>query len=156
MYKFTMPGDEKKGGIMNPLDTFLNTFNQLDKNNLSLLETIYHPDIRFIDPAHSLEGLPALKQYFFSLYENVRSIRFAFDTPMQSGSQAFVTWTLHMNHPRLAKGRPVAMQGCSCLTFASDGRVIRHRDYFDLGAMIYEHLPLVGGIIKTIKKRLGS
>jgi len=149
-------GFKKKGGIMDSLENFLTTFNQLDKKNLSLLETIYHPDIRFIDPAHSLQGLPALKQYFFSLYENVRSIRFAFDTPMQSDSQAFVTWTLHMHHPRLAKGRPVAVKGCSCLTFASDGRVIRHRDYFDLGAMIYEHLPLVGGIIKTIKKRLGS
>jgi hypothetical protein len=48
---------------------------------------------------------------------------------MQSGTQAFVTWTLHMNHPRLSKGRPIAVEGCSCLTFASDGRiVIREND----------------------------
>ena len=141
---------------MDPLDNFLTTFNRLDRNNLSLLDNIYHPDICFIDPAHTLDGLPALKQYFASLYENVRSIRFAFDAPMQSGRRAVVTWTLHMTHPRLAKGRPVAVQGCSCLTFAPDDRVTGHRDYFDLGAMIYEHLPLVGGLIRTVKKRLGS
>jgi hypothetical protein len=141
---------------MDPLDTFLTTFNRLDKNNLSLLDTIYHPDICFEDPAHTLNGLPALKQYFSSLYENVRSIRFVFDTPMRSDNRAAVTWTLHMTHPRLAKGRPVAVIGCTCLTFAPDGRVTGHRDFFDLGAMIYEHLPLAGGLIRTVKKRLGS
>jgi hypothetical protein len=141
---------------MDPLDTFLNTFNQLDKNSLDLVDTIYHPDIRFTDPAHTLDGLPALKQYFASLYENIRSIRFIFDARIQSGDQAFVIWTMEISHPRLAKGRPVAVDGCSHLTFASDGTVKNHRDYFDLGAMIYEQLPLVGGLIKTVKKRLGS
>jgi hypothetical protein len=141
---------------MDPLDTFLNSFNHLDKTSLNLLDSIYHPDVCFIDPAHPLEGLPVLKRYFTSLYDNVRSIRFAFDARMQSGNQAFVTWTMEISHPRLAKGQPVAVDGCSHLTFAPDGRVIRHRDYFDLGAMIYEHLPLMGSLTRTIKKRLGS
>ncbi len=140
---------------MNHLDTFLDTFNQLDKTSLNLLDTLYHSDICFIDPAHTLNGLPALKCYFTSLYKNVRSIRFAFDARMQSGGQAFVTWTMEISHPRLAKGKPVAVDGCSHLTFARDGRVIRHRDYFDLGAMIYEHLPLMGGLIRTVKTRIG-
>lgn len=139
---------------MESLNTFLTTFNQLDKTRLDLLDTLYHPDIRFTDPAHTVDGLPALKQYFASMYDNVRFVRFTFDTRMQSGDQAFVTWTMEMSHPRLAKGRPVTVNGCSHLVFASDGRVIRHRDYFDLGAMIYEHLPLLGGLITTIKKRL--
>ncbi len=65
---------------MDLLDTFLDSFNRLDSASLNLLETIYHPDICFTDPAHTLEGLPALEQYFASLYENVRSIRFIFDT----------------------------------------------------------------------------
>jgi hypothetical protein len=141
---------------MNPLDIFLDSFNQLDKNSLTLLDKIYHPEIFFTDPAHTLEGLPALKQYFASLYENVRSIRFRFDSRMLSGDQAFVTWTMELSHPRLAKGRTVSVDGCSHLTFAPDGRVTAHRDYFDLGAMIYEHLPLVGSLISTVKKRLGS
>jgi hypothetical protein len=141
---------------MNHLDTFLETFNQLNKNCLNLLDTLYHPDICFIDPAHTLHGLPALKRYLTSLYENIRSIRFAFHARMQSGDQAFVTWTMEISHPRLIKGKPVAVNGCSHLTFAPDGRVIRHQDYFDLGAMIYEHLPLMGVLIRTVKKKLGS
>ena len=141
---------------MDPLNTFLTIFNELDHTSLNRLDTIYHPDIRFTDPAHTLKGLPALKDYFAALYENVRSIRFFFDARMMTGNQAFVTWTMALSHPRLAGGRTVSVDGCSHLTFASDGRVTVHRDYFGLGAMVYEHLPVVGGLIRTVKKRLGS
>ncbi len=141
---------------MDPLNTFLDAFNRLDSTRLDLLDTMYHPDICFTDPAHSLKGIPALKQYFASLYENVRSIRFIFDTRMMSGNLAFVTWTMELSHPPLSKGRSISVDGCSHLSFAPDGRVIFHRDYFDLGAMIYEHLPVVGGLIRTLKRRLGT
>ncbi|BBI47777.1 hypothetical protein HORIV_01980 [Vreelandella olivaria] len=57
-------------------------------------------------------------------------------------------------HPRLAGGKPVEVEGCSALTFADDGRVQRHRDYFDAGAMLYEQLPLMGSAIRWLKKRL--
>ncbi|MFN2356691.1 MAG: nuclear transport factor 2 family protein [Desulfotignum sp.] len=141
---------------MEPLQQFIKTFNRLDKNNLALLDQIYHHEIHFEDPAHTLDGIDSLKQYFSVLYENIQSIHFDFNTHLQSGSQAFMTWTMHYSHPRLAKGRPITVDGCSCLFFAPDGRVIDHRDYFDLGAMVYEHIPVLGNIIQTIKKRLGS
>ena len=33
-------------------------------------------------------------------------------------------------------------------------RVYRHRDYFDAGALLYEHLPLLGSVIAWLKRRL--
>ncbi len=141
---------------MAPLDKFMETYNQLDKNNLALLDTIYHPEVQFSDPAHSLDGLNSLKLYFTALYENVRSIRFAFHAHLENRGQAFLTWTMHFSHPRLAKGRSIAVSGCSRLAFAPDGKVIHHRDYFDLGEMVYEHVPVLGSLVKTIKKRLGA
>lgn len=140
---------------MEPLDKFMETYNQLDKTNLALLDTIYHPEIQFSDPAHSLEGIISLKQYFTALYQNVRSIHFTFHTHLETDGQAFLTWTMHFSHPRLAKGRSIAVSGCSRLEFAADGKVRYHRDYFDLGAMVYEHVPVLGSLVKTIKKRLG-
>jgi hypothetical protein len=44
----------------------------------------------------------------------------------------------------------------SYLQFDKAGKVRYHRDYFDLGAMLYEHLPLLGSLVKTIKRRLGT
>jgi len=34
-------------------------------------------------------------------------------------------------------------------------KVYRHRDYFDAGAMLYEHLPVVGRVVSWLKRRIG-
>jgi hypothetical protein len=46
------------------------------------------------------------------------------------------------------------LEGISHLRFGE--KIDYHRDYFDLGQMVYEQIPLVGRIIKTIKKRLSD
>ena len=32
----------------------------------------------------------------------------------------------------------------------------RHQDYFDAGAMLYERLPLLSGVIRLVKRQLDS
>ncbi len=34
-------------------------------------------------------------------------------------------------------------------------KVYRHRDYFDAGAMLYEHLPVLGRVVSWLKRRVG-
>ncbi|MEL7287824.1 MAG: nuclear transport factor 2 family protein, partial [Pseudomonadota bacterium] len=64
-------------------------------------------------------------------------------------------WTMDLQHPKLQKGAPISVNGVSHLKFR-DGQVIYHRDYFDLGEMLYENLPLLGSVVRTIKQRLGQ
>jgi hypothetical protein len=35
-------------------------------------------------------------------------------------------------------------------------KIIRQRDYYDAGQMIYEHLPLLGWVVRGIKRRVGA
>lgn len=37
----------------------------------------------------------------------------------------------------------------------TDHKVYRHRDYFDAGSLIYEHLPVLGRAIAWLKRRMG-
>ncbi|CAM2974485.1 nuclear transport factor 2 family protein [Vibrio mytili] len=130
-------------------------YQKLNRSNLHLLNDVYHPDVVFEDAAHRLEGLPELSDYFQSLYANVISCDFDIHDHQQVGDVGFLTWTMFLQHPKLQKGSPIAVNGVSHLKF-SQGQVIYHRDYFDLGEMLYEHLPVLGSIVKTIKKRLGQ
>lgn len=59
---------------------------------------------------------------------------------------------MHFRHPRLRGGAPISVDGCSHLLWWD--KVYQHRDYFDAGAMLYEHLPLMGGVIAWLKRRL--
>ncbi|RTR01521.1 nuclear transport factor 2 family protein [Halomonas nitroreducens] len=139
------------------LEAFCAFYNKLDKTCTEKLYKVYTRDVEFFDPLHRIDGLPALEAYFTALYENVTACRFDFHDRLRQDDHAFVSWTLHLAHPRLAGGREITVPGCSRLTFAADGsgRVCRHRDYFDAGALLYEHLPVIGKLIGVIKRRAG-
>ncbi|WP_404376534.1 nuclear transport factor 2 family protein [Vreelandella aquamarina] len=137
------------------LANFCAFFNKLDNTCTEKLYEVYTDDVVFNDPLHHIEGREALERYFATMYENVERCRFTFHTQQWQENQAFVTWTMEFVHPRLARGKPVSVEGCSALIFAEDGRVSNHRDYFDAGAMLYEHLPVMGRVIRWLKQRLG-
>jgi hypothetical protein len=64
-----------------------------------------------------------------------------------------LTWTMSYQHPKLNSGRLIAVQGASRLEF-KHGKVTSHRDYFDGGALLYEHIPLLNRVIFFLKNRL--
>ncbi len=137
------------------IGSVVEVYQKLDKHNLHLLEEVYHPDVVFEDAAHRLEGRTALYDYFQSLYTNVIRCDFVIAEQQQVGDIGFLTWTMELLHPKLQNGAPILVHGASHLKF-SQGQVIYHRDYFDLGEMLYENLPLLGAVIKIVKQRLGQ
>lgn len=141
---------------MNRLDDFLAVYRQLTADNLDLLDTIYSRNIEFCDPAHEIRGLDALRRYFAELYRNADSVAFSFSRRHLVDDEAYLSWRMSLRHPKLARGRTIEVDGMSYLQFDGAGKVRYHRDYFDLGAMLYEHLPLLGSLVKTIKRRLGT
>lgn len=138
------------------MDAFLETYKKLSRENISLLNTIYAEDITFIDPAHKIEGLENLRNYFENLYENVTSINFDFSGQIRNQDEGYVQWKMSFSHPKLKRGEIIIVDGASFLQFSSDNKVHYHRDYFDLTSMLHQHLPLVGPLVKLINRRIGS
>ncbi|SJN57053.1 nuclear transport factor 2 family protein [Vibrio ruber] len=130
-------------------------YTQLNKHNLDTLHDIYHDAVVFEDAAHRIEGVTALSDYFIKLYQNVERCNFTIHEQYPTDNGGFLIWTMHLQHPKLRHGQLVNVQGTTHLRF-QDNKVIYHRDYFDLGEMLYEQLPLLGRIIRWIKRRLGQ
>ncbi|MFQ2224012.1 nuclear transport factor 2 family protein [Aeromonas enteropelogenes] len=139
-----------------PLARFVALYQQLDRQQLHLLSEVYADEVIFIDPAHRIEGLAALSDYFAALYQRLAYCRFVITSQQQQGRQAWLGWTMTFSHPRLRGGKPVTVEGATRLELDEQGKVCLHRDYFDLGAMLYEQLPLLGSLVRTIKGRLGA
>jgi hypothetical protein len=129
-------------------------YNELNRDNINTIETIYLPSIEFVDPFHQVTGIEALKDYFNDLYENVESISFDFKPIIQQNCYATLPWDMYLSHPKINSGAENKVRGISLLTFESSGLISKHHDYFDAGQMLYEHIPLVGKIIRLIKGRL--
>lgn len=134
------------------LANFINVYQKLSTDNLHLLADIYHQDIVFIDPMHQLTGLEHLQYYFNNLYQQLSYCEFKIENVIEQNNEAAVYWQMSYQHPRLNAGKIVNVQGSSHIKGLND-KVIYHRDYLDLGAMLYEQLPLLGRIISWLKNR---
>jgi len=66
-----------------------------------------------------------------------------------------MAWTMFLEHPRLNDGEVIRVEGASYLK-TRNGKIYYHRDYFDLGALIYEQIPFLGKFITRIKQRMGQ
>lgn len=135
------------------LHRFATEFAALDAGNLAPLGELYSDDVLFRDPLHEVRGLPALQRYFAEMYANVGRLDFDFHSFDQvCDGEGYLRWTMHFRHPRLRGGALISVDGCSHLLWRD--KVYQHRDYFDAGAMLYEHLPLMGVVIAWLKRRL--
>ncbi|MFI8607440.1 nuclear transport factor 2 family protein [Pseudomonas sp. NPDC077649] len=135
------------------LSTFGERFAALNKDNLERLGELYSDDVLFRDPLHEVHGLDALRRYFAELYANVDALRFEFHgRDRVDEGQGYLRWTLSYRHPRLARGAPIQVDGCTHLQWRD--KAYLHRDYFDAGALLYEHLPVLGQSIGWLKRRL--
>lgn len=134
------------------VERFKQTYNRLNAQSLGLLNGLYSHDLVFQDPFHRLSGLPALTEYFAELYRHVESSSFLFEDEIVHGNSAVLIWTMALKHPKLNGGNLMTLPGSTHIRFQD--KVIYHRDYFDGGAMLYEHLPLIGLVIRMIKERV--
>jgi hypothetical protein len=134
------------------VERFKQTYNRLNTQSLGLLNELYSHDVVFQDPFRRMSGLPALTEYFAELYRHVELSSFVFEDEIVQGNSAVLTWTMSLKHPRLNGGDVVTVPGSTHIRFRD--KVTYHRDYFDGGAMLYEHLPLIGLVIRMIKERV--
>lgn len=134
------------------LQTFIDIYQTLTVDNVDNILEIYHQQVMFEDPLHRVDGLPELLNYFTGLYTHLTSCDFVINHYFSYDNQASIYWTMTFTHSKLNNGHPVEVEGHSHLKGA-EGKVIYHRDYLDVGAMLYEHIPLLGAGVRFIKRR---
>ena len=135
------------------VDEFKERFKNLLVTDLSRLDEIYHNDVVFRDPVHEIRGLVGLEDYFYSLCIDLKECRFEFLDEVVDDHAAYIKWVMHFEHPKLGK-RIITVRGVSHLQVGD--KITFHEDCYDMGAMIYEQLPVIGGLTRWLKNRLTS
>ena len=137
------------------ISRFVDYYATLDTQPPSALAGIYRADATLIDPFGEHSGVFAIQRYFTHLLANVQHCCFTVDAPLQQSDRFVVTWMMHWSHPRIAGGTMRQLPGCSVVDMRDD-RIVRQRDYYDAGEMIYEHLPILGWAVRGVKRRVKS
>ena len=130
-------------------------YTSLDLDSLKQLGTVYHSGVTFADPVAVHQGILALDDYFRRLLAGCTRCEFTIRNQHFGEQQGWVNWTMTFTNPRLNRGAPVDVDGSSVLEIRDD-RVAFQRDYYDMGAMIYEQLPVLGRVIRHIRGRMAA
>lgn len=146
--KLSISKPPEKGIVAKVMDFY----SDFSKESVPLIESIYTQDIEFVDPVHTLTGILALKAYFKRMATNMLYYEMHYTDVIESEGSAHLTWEMTFVHKSLNGGKPIMVRGMSFLKFTS--KVYYHEDRYDLGALVYEQVPLLGKFIRLLKKRM--
>jgi hypothetical protein len=133
-----------------PVMLFKAAFERLDPKVPMPLDGLYDRTVLFEDPIQRLYGLAAVRTYFERLNSRVEWAEFKFTNEVIGIDGASLEWVMTAR-PR-GLGRQVRVPGVTILRFRD--KITSQRDYYDVGAMVYEHVPVLGSMVKALKKKL--
>ena len=133
----------------------IDTFERLQPEDVEKLGEIYSTDARFKDPFNEVQGVPAIQQVFRHMFTALIEPRFVIRDAVCDGDQCFLSWDFLFRMRRLRSDEQ-CIRGGSHLRLAADGRISEHRDYWDVAEELYEKLPMVGALMRWLKRRANS
>ena len=134
-------------------------FETLGPHDVVRLKDFYCSDALFKDPFNEVEGVDAIAPIFSHMFDALIQPRFVITHTVQQGEQCFVTWNFLFAMRQFQPNTTQTIRGASHLVFRfEDGawRVAVHRDYWDAAEELYEKLPVVGTLMRWLKKRANS
>ena len=126
-------------------------FETLSLESTRQLGTVYSENAWFKDPFNEVRGIDAITGLFAHMFDQVDAPRFVVTTQIAQGNDAFITWDFRFRMKRFSKEEQ-CIRGATHLKFGPDGRVDLHRDYWDAAEELYEKLPLLGGLMRFLKR----
>ena len=136
-----------------PAARVVDFFETLTPASLECLETIYTPLAYFKDPFNEVRGHADIKQIFRHMYASLEQPRFVVTGCIAEGDQCFLTWNFEFYFKNFDRAALQTVRGGSHLKFDASGLIDFHRDYWDAAEELYEKLPVVGGLMRWLKRR---
>jgi ketosteroid isomerase-like protein len=130
--------------------SFFETLNQED--SIEKYMTFFDEDSRFEDPFQKVLGVEAIYKVFEHMYATLNEPRFVVDEVIESGLVAYLRWHFHFSLS--ANEKEQSFVGVSRIEFTATGVVRSHIDYWDAAYNVYEKIPLLGSLLRLIKRKL--
>lgn len=135
------------------LQRLVDYFNTLSPESVKLIGNFYTEDAYFRDPFNEIHSAKKLEHIFTEMFERLIEPRFTIIETIAEEHGALLIWNFDFRMKSLKPQVARRIHGTSHVRFAADGRVSYHRDYWDAAGELYEHFPVIGGLMRWLKKR---
>jgi hypothetical protein len=133
-------------------DNLATFFETLSPQSVAQLHTVYDEQ----DPFNEVQGLPEIERIFRHMYVALDQPHFVVTGQVVDGAQAFLTWEFRFRFKRFDTTTLQAVRGASHVVFNEQGLVTMHRDYWDAAEELYQKLPVLGSVMRWLKKRANT
>jgi steroid delta-isomerase len=140
----------------NRIDALVSFFEQLSVDSLAYFADYYAEDAYFKDPFNEVRGVEPIRRIFAHMFEQVDEPRFVVSERVVDGAGAVLVWQFHYRVRFWGRARAQVICGVSHLKFDAAGKVVWHRDYWDAAEELYAKLPVIGGLMRGLKKIMAS
>jgi len=138
--------------VLHPYAKF---YEEVSWDTLDQLDQLVMPDVRFKDPFSDVTGIEKYRHILEDMLTKVPDIKFQVHQAEFNGQWGVLRWT-SSGTVKLMGDDPWLIEGMSELALSEDGRVAEHVDFWDASEYFYARLPLLGRVIRTIQRRVGS
>ena len=128
-------------------------FEALKPADVARMGEFYTAEAGFKDPFNEAHGLAEVQRIFSHMYVALEQPHFVVTGQLVDGAQCFLTWNFVFRFKRFSPDIWQTVRGGSHLQLNADGLITSHRDYWDAAEELYEKLPLVGSLMRWLKRR---
>lgn len=130
-------------------------FETLSLDSLQQIVQIYSADARFKDPFNDVRGIAEIRRVLAKICQQAEVPSFGVTHAVCQGNNAFLTWDFGFKMKRWRQEEQI-IHGASHIQFAADGRVGYHRDYWDAAEELYEKLPVLGILMRWLRRQAAN
>ena len=116
------------------------------------LRGLARPDLVFRDPFNEIRGVDAVVAMLERMFRDLGQPRFVVTRIASDGPVSFIRWDFTFE----LRGRPLRIEGVSEVEIDGEGKVARHIDHWDAAGQVYERIPLLGGLLRQVRKRIAA
>jgi ketosteroid isomerase-like protein len=141
------------------LQRVVHFFEHLQPSDVAHIAQLYTADAQFKDPFNEVEGIAAIERIFTHMFKALDAPRFVITQQVHAGAQCFVTWDFFFSVPRMDTGATQIIRGATHFVLREEAgvwRVAVHRDYWDAAEELYEKLPVLGSLMRWLKKQANN
>ena len=140
---------------MNPspdLESLIAFYHDLTPESIARFPAFYSPDAYFKDPFNEVRGVEAIQGIFTHMFRQVDRPRFVVTERVVDAGGAMLVWEFCYRVRLWGRDETQIMRGVSHLKFDAEGKVCYHRDYWDAAEELYGKLPVLGGMMRCLRR----
>ncbi|MEQ1532605.1 MAG: nuclear transport factor 2 family protein [Sideroxydans sp.] len=133
------------------LDRVLHFFEQVSPQSVKDIAELYDANAYFKDPFNEVRGQANIIHIFEHMFTQVDAPRFIIKQSILQDADAFIVWDFEF---RMSGTKQLqTIHGSSHVRFNTAGKVAYHRDYWDAAEELYEKIPVLGSLMRFIKRK---